>query len=160
MSAPTEHIEIPAGVLLKWQEIVNVLAEVMHVPAALVMQVEPPNIKVSVSSESPGNPYQQGELASLNTGLYCETVMKTRQPLLIPDALVDEEWKSNPDIKLGMISYLGFPIAWPNGAIFGTICLLDNKKNDHSELHKNLLSQFRDALQEDLRWLAHFGSEL
>ena len=49
--------------------------------------------------------------------------MKTRQPLSIPDALADEEWLSNPDIELGMISYLGFPIAWPNGEIFGTICV-------------------------------------
>lgn len=51
MRAPSEHTEIPSETLLKWQEIVNVLAEVMHVPAALVMQVEPPNIKVFVSSE-------------------------------------------------------------------------------------------------------------
>jgi hypothetical protein len=50
--APSEHTEIPSEILLKWQEIVNVLAEVMRVPAALVMQVEPPNIKVFVSSES------------------------------------------------------------------------------------------------------------
>jgi formate hydrogenlyase transcriptional activator len=160
MRVPSEHTEIPSEILLKWQEIVNVLAEVMHVPATLVMQVEPPNIKVFLSSESTGNPYEHGELASLNTGLYCETVMRTRQPLLVPDALVDEEWKSNPDIKLGMISYLGFPIAWPDGEIFGTICALDNKKNDHGELHRKLLAQFRDVLQEDLRWLTTLGSEL
>jgi formate hydrogenlyase transcriptional activator len=125
----------------------------MHVPAALVMRVEPSNIQVFVSSESARNPYEQGELASLSTGLYCETVMKTRQLLSVPDALVDEEWKSNPDIKLGMISYLGLPIAWPNGDIFGTICVLDDKKNDHGELHKKLLSQFRELMQADLRWL-------
>jgi len=160
MRVPSEHTEIPSEILLKWQEIVNVLAEVMHVPATLVMQVEPPSIKVFVSSESTGNPYEHGELASLNTGLYCETVMRTRQPLLVPDALADEAWKSNPDIKLGMISYLGFPIAWPDGEVFGTICALDNKKNDYGELHRKLLSQFRDVLQEDLRWLTTLGREL
>jgi len=158
MSAPT--LQVPFEIVTKWQEIVNLLAEIMHVPAALVMQVEPPNIRVFVSSESAGNPYEKGELASLNTGLYCETVMKTRQPVLVPDALVDQKWKSNPDIKLGMISYLGFPISWPNGEIFGTICVLDNKRNDHNELHRKLLSQFREALQEDLRLLTDLGSEL
>ena len=160
MRAPSEHTEIPSEVLLKWQEIVNVLAEVMHVPAALVMQVEPPNIKVFVSSESTENPYEQGELASLNTGLYCETVMKTRQPLLVPDALVDEEWKSNPDIKLGMISYMGFPIAWPDGQIFGTICVLDNKRNDYSDLYRKLLMQCRDVLQSDLKTASNLAQEL
>src|SRR5215475_5953798 len=154
---PATALEVPSGIVSKWQEIVDLLAEIIHVPAALVMKVEPPEMKVFVASESHGNPYEQGEVASLNAGLYCETVMKTRQPLLVPDALADEEWKSNPDIRLGMISYLGFPISWPDGEIFGTICALDNKKNDHGELHRKLLSQFRDVLQKDLWWLTTLG---
>ena len=84
---PASSLQVPSGIVTKWQEIVDLLAEIMRVPAALVMKVEPPNIKVLVSSESDGNPYEQGELASLNTGLYCETVMKTRQLLTVPDAL-------------------------------------------------------------------------
>jgi len=79
--------EVPFETIQKWQEIVNIIAEIIHVPSALVMKVEPPNIKVFVSSESNNNPYERNELASLNTGLYCETVMKTRRSLLVPDAL-------------------------------------------------------------------------
>src|SRR4029077_12070362 len=79
---------------------------------------------------------------------------------LVPDALLEEQWKSNPDIKLGMISYLGFPIAWPDGHIFGTICVLDNKRNEYSEPHRKLLLQFREVLQADLRWLTEVGREL
>ncbi len=153
-------MRVPSEIVGKWQEIVNLLAEIMHVPSALVMKVEPLNITVFVSSESKGNPYEQDEVSSLNTGLYCETVMKTRQPLLVPDALLEEEWKSNPDIKLGMISYLGFPIAWPDGHVFGTICVLDNKRNEYSEPYRKLLLQFREVLQADLRWLTELGGEL
>ena len=76
--------------------------------------------------------------------------MKTRQLLLVPDALVDQEWNANPDIKLGMISYMGVPVAWPNGDIFGTICVLDSKQNEYSELYRKLLFQCRDVLQADL----------
>ena len=107
----TAEIEVPSEIIHKWQDVIDLLAEILHVPSALVMRVEPPNIKVFVSSESDGNPYERDELASLNTGLYCETVMKTRELLLVPDALADQEWKTNPDIKLGMISYMGF--RWP-----------------------------------------------
>jgi PAS domain S-box-containing protein len=145
-----ENIQIPSLTVHKWQEIVDLLAEVLHVPSALVMKVEPPNIKVFVSSESEGNPYERDEVACLNTGLYCETVMKARALLLVPDALVDEEWNANPDIKLGMISYMGFPVAWPSGAIFGTICVLDSRRNEYSELYKKLMLQCRDVLQADL----------
>jgi GAF domain-containing protein len=135
MSSPV--IQAPSEIVGEWQEIVDLLAEIMRVPSALVMKLEPPNIKVFVSSDSKGNPYEQDEVVSLNAGLDCETVMKTRQPLLVPDALLAEEWKSNPDIKLGMISYLRYPIAWPDGQIFGTICVLDNKRNEHSEPYRN-----------------------
>ena len=65
--------------------------------------------------------------------------MKMRQPLVVLDALADDNWKSNPDIKVGMISYLGFPVTWPDGEIFGTICVLDNKRNDYGGLHRTLL---------------------
>ena len=86
--------------------------------------------------------------------------MKTRQSLLVPDALRDDEWKSNPDIKLGMISYLGFPVAWPDGQIFGTICVLDKKENAYSGLYRKFLLQCRDVLQADLSSLAKLSGKL
>ncbi len=51
-------MQVPSEIVGKWQEIVDLLAEVMHVPSALVMKVEPPNITVFVSSQSKGNPYE------------------------------------------------------------------------------------------------------
>jgi PAS domain S-box-containing protein len=153
-------MQVPAEIMRKWQEIVDLLADILNVPSALIMRVEPPNIKVFVSSESKGNPYEPDEVACLNTGLYCETVMNTRRPLIVPDALQDEAWKSNPDIKLGMISYLGVPISWPDGEIFGTICALDTKSNGYSELYLRLLLQWRDVLQADLRSIATMQREI
>ena len=146
--------QVPAEIMRKWQGIVDLLADIVRVPSALIMRVEPPNIKVLIASESHGNPYEPDEEASLNTGLYCETVMSTRRPLLVPDALQDEDWKSNPDIKLGMISYLGVPISWPDGEIFGTICVLDRESNGYSDLYLKLLLQWRDVLQADLTSIA------
>ena len=149
----TAEIQVPSEIIHKWQDVIDLLAEILHVPSALVMRVEPPNIKVFVSSELDGNPYERDELASLNTGLYCETVMKTRELLLVPNALADQEWKTNPDIKLGMIAYMGYPVAWPNGEIFGTICVLDSKQNDYTALYRKLLLQCRGVLQADLKSL-------
>jgi PAS domain S-box-containing protein len=150
-------IEVPSEIIRKWQEIVNLLAEIMHVPSASIMRVDPPHIKVFVSSTSEGNPCEPG---ALDTGPYCETVMKTGQPLLIPDALENEAWKANPHVRLGMISYLGVPIGWPNGRIFGTICVRDNKRNEYSEAYLKLLLHFRDMLQADLKSLARLHGEI
>ena len=57
-----EVIQVPSLVNIhKWQEIVDLLAEVLHVPSALIMKVEPPNIRVFVRSESEGNPFARDE---------------------------------------------------------------------------------------------------
>ncbi len=147
-------------IVTKWQEVVNLLAEIMHVPAALIMRFDPPELVILVASESEGNPYERNETTCNISGLYCETVMRTRQPLLIPDALVDEHWRSNPDVERGMISYLGFPIFWPDGEVFGTICVLDDKRNAYCDLYQRLLVQFRDVVQADLRSLVLHAERL
>jgi transcriptional regulator with GAF, ATPase, and Fis domain len=140
-------VQVPSEIVRKWQEVVDVLAEIMHVPSASIMRVEPPHIKVFVSSASKGNPCEPG---SVDTGPYCATVMKARQPLLVADARANVAWKSNPHVQQGMISYLGVPISWPDGQMFGTICVRDNKRNEYSEAYLKLLLHFRDLLQADL----------
>src|ERR1700741_1915561 len=156
-ASESQDREVPSEIIRKWQEFVNLLAEIMHVPSASIMRVDPPHIKVFVSSTSEGNPCEPG---ALDTGPYCATVMKTGQPLLIPDALENEAWKANPHVRLGMISYLGVPIAWPDGRLFGTICVRDNKRNEYSEAYLKLLLHFRDMLQADLKSFATLHSQL
>jgi len=144
-------IEIPKDTFNKWQNIVGIMAELIGIPAALIMRIVEPDIEVFVSSQSESNPYQPGDHEHfLGSGLYCETVINTNEKLLIPNALADEKWKNNPDIKLNMISYLGFPILLPDGKPFGTICVLDNKENAYSETHENLIENFRDIVQSQL----------
>jgi hypothetical protein len=60
-----ESIQVPSDVVRKWQEIVDLLAEIMHVPSASIMRVEPTQLKVLVSSASEGNPCAPG---SVDTG--------------------------------------------------------------------------------------------
>jgi PAS domain S-box-containing protein len=86
--------------------------------------------------------------------------MKTHQPLLVADALADEAWRSNLHVKSGMISYLGVSISWPDGQIFGTICVRDNKSNEYGEAYLKLLLHFRDLLQTDLQSLARLHGEI
>ena len=156
-SSVAHSIEVPSEIIRKWQEFVNLLAEIMHVPSASIMRADPPHIKVFVSSTSKGNPCEPG---ALDTGPYCETVMKTGQPLLVPDALENEAWKTNPHVRAGMISYLGVPIGWPDGRLFGTICVRDNKRNEYSEAYLKLLLHFRDMLQADLKSLVRLHGEI
>ncbi len=141
-----DELEVSAGVLENWQATVDLLAKIANVPAALIMRVHPEEIEVLVASHGPGNVYHPGERASLNTGLYCEMVMSTRHELQVPNALKDPLWNRNPDIALGMISYCGLPLAWPNGEIFGTICILDREEHQHDLPTRQILERFADSI--------------
>ena len=144
-------IEIPKAALKSWQEIVDIMSVIVGIPAGLIMRLSEPIIEVLVSSKSEGNPYHPGDNEEVwGSVLYCETVIKTQNKLLVPNALADINWKENPDIKLNMISYLGFPILLPDGKPFGTICVLDNKENAYSEHYETLILKFRDLVQSDL----------
>ena len=70
-------ITVPKKVIQKRQSFVNIMAEIIEVPAALIMKVDPPYIEVFRSAESSNNPYKVGDREHL-AGLYCEEVMKTR----------------------------------------------------------------------------------
>jgi hypothetical protein len=65
-----------------------------------------------------------------------------------------------PRYQIGDDLYLGFPVTWPDGQIFGTICVLDRKENSYSELYRKFVLQCRDVLQADLRALARLSGEL
>ncbi len=139
---------IPDPILEKWQKIVNLMAEMLDVPAGLIMRILGEDIHVFVSSSTEGNPYHPGDSEHFwGSGLYCETVVTKNHELLVPNALFDEAWRNNPDLKLNMISYLGYPIRWPDGKPFGTICVLDCKTNSYSEKYKRLVTQFRDIIE-------------
>ena len=163
MNVDTQEVAIPADVFGKWQQIVDLLANIMHVPSAVVTKMEPPHYtsyRTVVASNSKGNPFPVDEIFSMDIGTFCETVIKTREPLLVPNALEDDQWKSGPEAQIGMISYLGFPVSWPDGKIFGTICVLDDKTNHYSDLYQEILMHCRDVLQGDLETLARLGGEL
>jgi two-component system sensor histidine kinase/response regulator len=154
LSRYSKH-EVPEEYLGKWQGTIDVLAGIFNVPAGLIMRVLPQEIEVLVSSRTENNPYEPGEIANLETRLYCETVMATRTPVHVPDALDDPEWDTNPDIELGMTSYIGMPLIWPDNSVFGTVCVLGGKQLSSSHNHMQLLSQFKDLIERDFQMLVN-----
>lgn len=139
--------------LLKWQRIVDILARLLHVPAGLIMKRVPPEHRVFITSRTPGNPYEAEDAFTLETGLYCDAVMRDRRLLLVRNAKQDPLWDRNPDLKHGMVFYLGLPIVWPDRSIFGTICVLDIRTNERAITYTNLLAEFRDVVESDLKYL-------
>jgi len=139
-----------------WNKTLAVVAKLAEVPVALVMRVDQEQISVFSKNDSSENPYNIGDAEVLNgSGLYCEHVIKTQQQLHISNALIDEKWQNNPDIKLNMVAYLGLPIVDGEGSPFGTVCILDNKEHVFSATTMELLATIKQSFEVQLQQL-HF----
>lgn len=153
----TERPPIPDAMLAKWRRIVTILADIVGAPSALVMKTEPPDHFVYVANEHPESPYAVGDNFTLNSGLYCDHVLRERSELLVRDALVEPDWRENPDLDVGMSFYLGLPLSWPDGGLFGTICVLDRAVNEAAIRYRSLLAEFMQVIDTDLAMLVEMA---
>lgn len=145
--------EVEEPLIDKWQGILDNIALIMKIPAALVMRLHEEKIEVFLSSRYEGNPYHTGDTEALGIGLYCETVIGRQSELMVKDARHHEEWKTNPDMALGMVSYYGLPIHWPDMEVFGTICVLDTQERFFSKKFRMMFRTMKESIEKDLRLL-------
>lgn len=150
---PFNRKRLSEDVLKEWQNLLDAVAQILGVPAGLITRVDGKEIEILLSSESEGNPYSAAYTTHYpDSGWYCERTLKNKGLNLIPNALLDPEWKDNPAaVGLHMISYVGFPIERPDGGEFGTVCFLDNKENAHNNLHIRLIHQIKRMIELSLR---------
>ena len=150
---PFNREKLAGDVLKEWQSLLNVVADLYKVPAGLITRVDGREIEILLSSDSKGNPYTAGYTTHYpDSGWYCERTLKAGKLNLIPNALKDSEWKDNAAaVNQHIISYVGLPIARPDGGDFGTVCFLDDKENAHNAQHIKLLEQAKRLIELSLR---------
>jgi DNA-binding NarL/FixJ family response regulator/signal transduction histidine kinase len=62
---------------------------------------------------------------------FCDTVLKTLRPLIVPDADADPRWRELPGkLLVGTRSYISVPIVHGDGRVFGTLCAHDRRVLD------------------------------
>lgn len=148
------HPQVRGALLRQWQSMLDILAEFMEVPVALIMHLDRDELSVYVKNNSPQNPYSIGDTEKcIDSGLYCEHVIQHNQRLFVADARNDINWQNNPDLELNLLNYLGYPLRWPNGDIFGTMCVLDTQPHFYSEKQERLMLQMRDMVETNLELL-------
>ena len=150
---PFNRENLTENILKEWQNLLNETADIFAVPAGLITRVDGNEIEILLSSETEGNPYPADFVSQYpDSGWFCEYTLKSNGLNLIPNALNDPQWKDNPAaVDLHMISYLGLPIARPDGYQFGTVCFIDNKENPHNNLHIRLVEQIKKMIELTLR---------
>ncbi len=144
-----KKIEIPQSIIDIWQKIVDAISVILQVPSVMINKLDSPNLEVFRSNNSPQNPFPTGTTIPM-LGLYCENAAKQRKNLKVEDARRDPVWANSPTAKAGIYSYLGFPLLWPDGEVFGTLCAVDTKENKWIDPSTHLLESVKRAIEAHL----------
>jgi PAS domain S-box-containing protein len=79
---------------------------------------------------------------------FCGHVVEAGQPLVVPDACVDERFADNPlvtgDPRVRF--YAGVPLHTPDGFVLGTLCAIDHAPRDASPADLDLLRFLADQV--------------
>ena len=143
------NTEIPTEIVAVWQRIVDLVAQVLVVPSVMINRLQPPELEVFRSNIDATNPFPSGTRMPMK-GIYCEYAARSRQRTQVIDARKDPKWSDSPTAKAGIFAYLGYPLLWPDGAVFGTICIIDTKENRWGERFDNVLLTFKTAVEAHL----------
>jgi GAF domain-containing protein len=156
MELETKDTAIPSEIIDIWQRIVDSASVLLGVPSVMINRLEPPELEVFRSNISPDNPFPSGTRMEM-AGVYCAAAARKRQNLQVTDARKDPEWADSPTAKAGIFAYIGHPVFWPDGDVFGTICAVDIKENKWTNPSVNLLQTFKDAIEAHLALVATMG---
>lgn len=145
-------ISIPAKLTIKWQEMVNTIAEALDIPTAMITVIDGEYLEIFRTNENPSNSLKQtAKIDWFNT--YCQTVIKNQQPLIVSNAYTKSGCEEYVESNAGYVSYLGVPINYPDNRPMGTICVLDKKKRIFKPAYKKLLQHFKSIIENDLKFL-------
>ncbi len=141
----------------KWQKVLDLAAKIIGVPSGLITRLNENDLEVFLASKTDGNIFKPDLKLELGLGWYCENVAGSNKPLILSNALTSDAWKeNNPSLPFDMVSYMGIPIQWPDGEVFGTFCVLDSREHDYPEIYRDLLISLREIIQDDLKLLLLF----
>ena len=141
--------KIPIEMQDKWQNIVNILVKTAGSSDALITRFDPPFLDVFKASDNLENIFEEGMRSRLS-GHYCEAVIKNGKKVMIVNALENSKWKDSIDAQAGLNAYLGYPLKWPDGKIFGTLCIHDKKIHHFSKNTQEIMLQFKELIESHL----------
>lgn len=137
--------------LQKWQKIVNLMSELFGAPCGSIVQHLDDVFTVVCTADNPNNFQPPCSSFPWEIKSYCRRIIESQRVLYVKQADTDPEWHDKlPAKEHHIYSYFGYPVMWPDGEIFGTICVSEKEGSNYQDTLKKVLEQFRDVINADL----------
>ena len=83
---------------------------------------------------------------------FCRHVVERRGPLAVTDARTDARFSDNPAVEeLGVVAYLGVPLATEDGDVLGALCVIDHAPREWTAQEARTLTDLARLFGLDLR---------
>ncbi|MNB59986.1 putative diguanylate cyclase YeaP [compost metagenome] len=126
-----------------YDRITRLATRIFNVPVAMINLIDEHSL-VALSAK--------GSTVNLppRSHSFCGHTLSGNVPLVVPDTHHDARFGDNPQVRgsLGVRFYAGIPLHLPDGAIAGTLCLMDVVPRDFSDQDMAALNDLA-ALAED-----------
>ncbi|MEN3792825.1 GAF domain-containing protein [Fulvimarina sp. MAC3] len=138
--------------------------DILEVPAAIVTLVDEERQVFAGHSGLPSPWDERGETPMTHS--FCQYVVNRNEPLEISDARLDPMLKDNPAIgDIGVVAYLGVPLALPDGEVVGALAAIHNEARDWSATDMRRLQSIARMVEKEMavrisesRWHSLFES--
>jgi len=118
----------------------------------VIATAKPSHLKIFLHNESTKNP-QKLHISDALVETYFNGLVTTEHECKVTNTLKEKGLKRIKATKTGVISYLGMPLFWPDGDIFGAICVFDTKENHYAGKSTKLMAQFKELIESHLALL-------
>ena len=135
-------VSVPEEVAQRWQNLMNVLARELEVPCACIMKRSGEELEVFSVCSTKQTLCRHGQKIPRTDSL------DGRVPMLRDRlrAVGKNAAMLHPSLRY----YLGYPLLWPDGDVFGTISVQDVQENTVADSKNWLLEEFRHQAEQDL----------
>ena len=142
-----------------FDRLTRLVRQFLHVPVALVSLVDDRRQFFKAAAGLGGWAGEARETPLTHS--FCQHVVTSGQPLVVPDARAHEMLCTNlavPD--LGIIAYLGFPIRSPDGFVLGSFCAIDTQPRTWVQHEIDLMAELTQLVMTEIaaRW-KNLGAE-
>lgn len=149
---------IPEETIRKWQRSVDLLTRLLQAASVVVVSSPAAGSKILVASQSSGSAHAAGKTPVPALESFCSHVLRCGSETSVEDARQDARWAGSGAAAEGWVSLLGFPLFGMDNEAFGVLAVLDRQSREHPEPHRELLRQYRETFEQDVRRLAERAS--
>ncbi len=155
--ADYKHL-IPDMLVAKWQRTIDLMAKLFEVPTGFITRTYPESFEVLVLNQNDGGLYKVGQTFDLKLQSFCGEVIRTKELLYVNNSQTSEKWKSVFENQT--YSYLGLPLVFPDGSLFGTICVIDSKEKNYDHKFIDFIYHFKEIIESDFLMLVNLFETL